>query len=418
MPRIKLVQKHLGIDAGAVYNASEAEAAALIGEGIAAHAPTSPEGPAALEQRIKARAEEMFVDAHAQVAVAGMLPVKAQPSFGWYLANMLARKAEALVQHGAVRHTGYPGSPTTARGTQKAAFGETAGNIGGYLVPTRTTQLAQDMIRVSSLFRRFGALAVPFSGLDVNVPGFDVSTARPAGTPPWFGGSVVRPTNENTGAQAAEPVFKDVSLVKVGLMAALTISNALLADGIAAEASLQRMFGKLIAWLENYYFLAGSGINQPLGVLNAPASIKVNRQSAASVKAQDLGNMLAALVPGDLDNAFFAVSMTTLAQITGINGWIPNGPLSYADIPIVPTDVLPPLGNAGDVCLCRGDWYAIADHLEPGGVIEVAASEHVNFIANQTVVRVFRRFDGQPLVDAPITVGDGRSKVSPFVVLN
>ena len=50
--------------------------------------------------------------------------------------------------------------------------------------------------------------------------------------------------------------------------------------------------------------------------------------------------------------------------------------------------------------------------------IEIAASEHVNFLKNQMTWRVVERVDGQPWLDKPITLQDGASTVSPFVILN
>jgi HK97 family phage major capsid protein len=50
--------------------------------------------------------------------------------------------------------------------------------------------------------------------------------------------------------------------------------------------------------------------------------------------------------------------------------------------------------------------------------IEVAASEHVNFLKNQMTWRVTQRVDGQPWLEKPITLQDGSTQVSPFVVLN
>jgi len=50
-------------------------------------------------------------------------------------------------------------------------------------------------------------------------------------------------------------------------------------------------------------------------------------------------------------------------------------------------------------------------------MLEVAASEHVNFLKNQMTWRFVERIDGRPWLDNPITLQDGSTKVSPFVVL-
>jgi len=58
--------------------------------------------------------------------------------------------------------------------------------------------------------------------------------------------------------------------------------------------------------------------------------------------------------------------------------------------------------------------YVIGDRM----ALEVAASEHVNFLNNQRTWRVVERVDGQPWVEKAITLADGVSTVSPFVSLN
>ncbi len=56
--------------------------------------------------------------------------------------------------------------------------------------------------------------------------------------------------------------------------------------------------------------------------------------------------------------------------------------------------------------------YVIGDRMQ----IEIAASEHVNFLKNQMTWRVVERVDGQPWLDKPITLQDGarRSARSSF----
>jgi HK97 family phage major capsid protein len=57
--------------------------------------------------------------------------------------------------------------------------------------------------------------------------------------------------------------------------------------------------------------------------------------------------------------------------------------------------------------------YIIGDRM----ALEVAASEHVNFLKNQMTWRIVERVDGQPWVEKAITLADGSSTVSPFVTV-
>jgi HK97 family phage major capsid protein len=58
--------------------------------------------------------------------------------------------------------------------------------------------------------------------------------------------------------------------------------------------------------------------------------------------------------------------------------------------------------------------YVIGDRMQ----IEVAASEHVNFLKNQMTWRVVERVDGQPWLEKPITLQDSTTQISPFVYLH
>jgi hypothetical protein len=51
-------------------------------------------------------------------------------------------------------------------------------------------------------------------------------------------------------------------------------------------------------------------------------------------------------------------------------------------------------------------------------MLEVAASEHVNFLANQMTWRFVQRVDGRPWLENAITLQDSTTKVSPFVILH
>ena len=77
------------------------------------------------------------------------------------------------------------------------------------------------------------------------------------------------------------------------------------------------------------------------------------------------------------------------------------------------------LGTKGDLMLIDPTFYGILDHGDAaGGTLEIIASDQVSFLSNQVTLRVVRRTDGQPLIDQPITLGDGATQVSPFVVLH
>ena len=74
---------------------------------------------------------------------------------------------------------------------------------------------------------------------------------------------------------------------------------------------------------------------------------------------------------------------------------------------------MPALGSEGDLCLCDFSYYLIKDGSGP----YVAASEHVYFKNNKTVIKAFWNVDGQAWMKEPLTLEDGSTQVSPFVFL-
>jgi HK97 family phage major capsid protein len=82
--------------------------------------------------------------------------------------------------------------------------------------------------------------------------------------------------------------------------------------------------------------------------------------------------------------------------------------------PAIATEKIPALGTNGDLMLIDPNFYVIGDRMQ----VEIAASEHVNFLSNQMTWRVVERVDGQPWLDKAITLQDTTTQVSPFVALN
>lgn len=137
--------------------------------------------------------------------------------------------------------------------------------------------------------------------------------------------------------------------------------------------------------------------------------------------------MWSKLLPSSWQNAVWTFSPTCVPQLLqlkdGANraifisidqGASKSPQWSLMGAPAVPTEKQPALGTKGDLMLFDPSLYVIGDRMQ----IEVAASEHVNFLKNQMTWRVVERIDGQPWLDNSITLQDTTTKVSPFVVLN
>jgi HK97 family phage major capsid protein len=309
----------------------------------------------------------------------------------------------------------------------KAALGESSGVTGGYIVPPDFYQQLLAIAAEDSTFRQ-RAFVQPMASATLQFPYLDITTAQASGNSPFFGGVIAYWTSEAQTRTETEPQFKMMELKAQELSGYSVSSNILLQDAaFGLEKFLFTLFGKAVAWYEEYAFLQGNGVGKPLGLLNAAASIKLARNTAGHFYFQDVAGMLAKLLPASYNRAVWYVSPTVVSDMLqlkdganraifiSIDQGVTKPPVwKLLNLPVNITEKLPALGTTGDVMLCDPSLYVIGDRMQ----LEVAASEHVNFLKNQMTWRFVQRVDGKPWLDNPITLQDGASQVSPFVILH
>ncbi|MBA7569370.1 hypothetical protein ES708_11109 [subsurface metagenome] len=206
-------------------------------------------------------------------------------------------------------------------------------------------------------------------------------------------------------------------------MAAHTIvtDKLLRNDAGAASAFLERIFRIAVFDEEDYQFLCGDGVGKPLGILSSKCKIEVLRNTTSTFKFADVAAMLSKFTYDSWGRGVWVINASVLPQLIMMVdegnhrvyvGADPSKGLPPT-IPTVFTGRTPILGSLGDVMLCDFSYYLIRTGSGPF----VQASEHFKFTENKTVVRTFYNVDGSPWLKAPITLRDGITKVSPFVIL-
>ena len=197
---------------------------------------------------------------------------------------------------------------------------------------------------------------------------------------------------------------------------------------IGLEKFLMTLFAKSIAWFEEYAFLQGNGAGKPQGMLTAGATLTEERATPPiEVSFNDVATMWSKLLPSSWSTAIWVFSPSVVPQLLqlkdganraifiSIDQGATKSPVwSLLGRPAFPSEKLPALGTKGDLMLVDPSLYVVGDRMQ----IEIAASEHVNFLKNQMTWRVLERVDGQPWIENPITLQDGSTQVSPFVALN
>jgi HK97 family phage major capsid protein len=309
---------------------------------------------------------------------------------------------------------------------QKAALGESSGTTGGYTIPTQFYDQIQALIVEETFFRQ-RAFVIPLMSGVAQIPYLDVTTAQAAGVSASLGGMQAAWTAEAQTRTEYEPAFKQLELRPWELSAYSVSSNVLLQDSaIGLEKFLFQLFAKTIGWFEEYAFIQGNGVGKPLGFLNSGPLISVTRATAGKVSYADIANCYSRLLPQSINKAIWIVHPLTLIDLLQLRDsagrvvWVnafggakENVPGQLFGLPVFISEKVPAYGTKGDVCLVDPSLYVIGDRMG----LEVAASEHVNFLKNQMTWRVVERVDGRPWMEKAFTLADGTNTVSPFVTI-
>lgn len=307
---------------------------------------------------------------------------------------------------------------------KKTAMSTQAGAQGGFLVPMEYHDELMTVATEESVVRK-RATVIPMKHKTVQIPALDHVTAPSAGDSAFLGGVVARWTEEATSLNETEPNLKQIELNNYELSGFSKVSNTLIDDSaLGLESLLYKLFGKAIAWYEDYAFIRGDGVGKPLGALTWPGLVSVSRSGASAIGLADVSNMFGRLLTPSSQKAvswtIHPTVVTKLLQMTGgdnvifIGNDVHGAPqwniLGYnAQI----SEKVPALNTAGDILLADWGMYLIGDRQE----IEIAFSEHVAFLTNQTVWRFVSRVGGLPWLKDKITLADASSTLSPFVAL-
>jgi HK97 family phage major capsid protein len=309
--------------------------------------------------------------------------------------------------------------------TTKTAMSTQTGTTGGYLVPTDFYGKLMALVAEKSVVRP-RATVIPMASREMEVPAIDVTTAQAAGDTAFLGGVVARWTEEATSLNEAEPQLKQIKLTNYELSGYSKVSNTLLADAqaVGLDALLMQLFSRAIAWYEDYGFLRGNSVGKPLGILSWPGLISVTRSGTSAVALSDVAGMYGRLLPGgNQQSIVWAVHPTVLVKLLTMTGgqnviFIGNDITGKPRWQILGYDVvvsekLLSLNTPGDILLMDMAHYLIGDRQQ----LEIAFSDHVAFLSNQSVWRFVQRVAGQPWLRDKVTLADATSTLAPFVAL-
>ena len=300
------------------------------------------------------------------------------------------------------------------------ALSEGVDSLGGFLVPEITGNAILADVLEESLVRKY-ATVLPMTSDTLKVPRI-VDTSHSSSL---YGGIVCYWTEEAGEKTAKEPTFGSVKLIAKKLTGYTYASDELLADSaVALGMLLEQLFAGSIAFYEDYAFLRGSGVGEPLGIFGSGAVITPNRKTASKIALEDLANMWARLLPQSTSRAIWIANPSTIAELCqlattsltwlSIDAGVANSPPArLLGRPLLLSEKVPALGTTGDIGLYDLSYYLIGDRSK----LKIDSSTSVRFTTDETAWRFVERVDGQPWVDSPLTPKNG-STLSPFVQLS
>jgi HK97 family phage major capsid protein len=304
----------------------------------------------------------------------------------------------------------------------RAAFSSTVPSEGGHLIPE---SLRAELLRVAleTAIVRPRARVIPMESLRVPFPAIDTTSNASS----VYGGVIGAWTEEGATMTATQAKFARIVLDAKKLTAYTQIPNELISDSaISFQAYLDQIFPEALAFYEDDGFINGNGVGQPLGVLNAEATVSVTRNTTSLITWEDVVGMYARMLPGSLGRGVWLASIDTFPQLAtmalqvGLGGqgiWLSNGvntpPVSILGRPVIFTEKSPALGSAGDLSFVDFGFYLIGDRQ----VMSAMSSPHYLFGQDSTAYRIISRVDGRPWLPGSITPKNGGSALSPYVQL-
>ena len=278
---------------------------------------------------------------------------------------------------------------------------------GGFSVPTEYVAEWFDSSLESEIFRP-RCTVVPMLEQTRQWPGWDLSdasTGAPFGfKPQWLG----------EGAEADLQIGKMRMLLlraqKLGLL--IEATNEVLTDGAGFEGQLGAGMTAAIGWSLDAACISGTGVGQPLGLINDPAKITIAKESGqanATILYANVAKMLAALHPACFKNSIWIANPTTIPQLLQLaftiknvagnenvgGSHVPvitesNGEFRLLTRPVIFTEKCPALGSVGDLIFCDPTQYVIGLRKD----MTIDKSAHVGFTRDCSTFRGIIRVDG------------------------
>lgn len=303
-----------------------------------------------------------------------------------------------------------------------------SGSGGSYLVPQEySSELLKMSAETSPIASRVRTINVSVdSGRWPALDQYLTPTAG-SGQTAFAGGVVTTASPPGTTLTETQPSFEMLEwrLHKTG--GYTEVDNELIEDSpTSIEALLSGLFTIAITAKRERNILRGSGVGEPLGILNAASAIGISPATNNLFSWADVASMWSRFKSAGgqpvwiIHPGVWPDILTMELGSAGANAWT----ASMAGAPganlngysILTSEHMPQDDNAGNTLLADLSAYLL---FERSG-LHIAFSEHAGFLKDQGTWRFTQRSDGMPWLRTPITLADpqGSYTVSPFIYHN
>ncbi len=308
---------------------------------------------------------------------------------------------------------------------------EAAGADGGFAVPPEwRSEIMRMVTGEDAILARTDRQTV--SGNTITFP-VDETTAWQS-----TGGIQTYWDSEAATITQSKPQLTDLTIKLSRLTALVPVTEELLEDAPAMSGYVTSKAGEKMAFKVNDAIINGTGVGQPLGIMNAPCTVsvaKVTSQTAATFHADNAVAMMARMPAQSFANSVWLINQDVVPQILKLGFAVttatgtaagagalylpPNGlanQSTYGSLlgrPIIVTEACATLGTVGDVILADLTKYLAVVK----GAMKADTSIHLWFDQNVMAFRFVMRMNGQPWLSAPITRKNGSNTLSHFITL-
>ncbi len=308
---------------------------------------------------------------------------------------------------------------------------EAVGADGGFAVPPEWRSEIMKMVDAED-----GLLGMT----DVQTIGSNSITYPVDESPAWASSGGIRAYWDGEAATMTQskPALKDLTVKTHRLTALVPITEELQQDAAAMSGYIIGKAGEVIAFKLNDAILNGTGVGQPLGIMNAPCKVTVTKetsQTAATVHGRNVLKMMARMPASSFKRSAWLVNQDVLPQLGGLamdvtkaDGTAAGAGILYMQPqglanqsafgsilgrPVIVTEACQTVGTEGDIILADLSKYL---SVVKGG-LKTDYSIHLWFDQAINAYRFILRMNGQPWLQSAISRKNGSNTLSHFVTL-